>query len=167
MVRLVVLISIAAALVLTLVIILAVFCVIVSSFCFLDTIDTRSTMMSFEHELYALYDIVSTGSRLLLQAHTGVMLILCHEICPITWRMEERSIRKSFPYLIGVPPMSLLGQGGALGQTFEQLLRQVDFQMSMFIWRQKKKKSRTFRVCWGKKIQSDLLGVSHCVPEHH
>lgn len=80
MVRLVVLISIAAALVLTLVIILAVFCVIVSSFCFLDT---RATMMSFEHELYAPYGIVSTGSRLLLQAHTDVMFIFCHEICPI------------------------------------------------------------------------------------
>lgn len=63
--------------------------------------------------------------------------------------MEERSIQKSFPYLIGVPPMSLLGQGGAFGQTFEQLLRQVDFQMSMFIWRQKT--SRAFTLFKKKK----------------
>jgi len=42
-------------------------------------------------------------------------------------------------YLVGVPAMSLLGQGGAFGKAFQKLLGQVDFQMSMFICEQHKK----------------------------
>lgn len=41
--------------------------------------------------------------------------------------------KKKASYLVGVPAMSLLGQGGAFGKAFQKLLGQVDFQMSMFI----------------------------------
>lgn len=57
----------------------------------------------------------------------------------LLWNKKTSKLLMGAFYLVGVPAMSLLGQGGAFGKAFQKLLGQVDFQMSMFICEQHKK----------------------------
>lgn len=48
--------------------------------------------------------------------------------------VTDISHRVSRSHLVGVPAMALLGQRGTFGQTLQQLLRKVDFQLARLIW---------------------------------